>query len=150
MFRYDFKLLNWNGRFLLVGLKSHFRVKACKCWSEFDKLRSAKSIFCFCCLLFLLSSGFLNVFQIKLDERRHLGGLPVCLFGFLRPGKREMPDLSCLLGLFKHLKRFQKNVPLTFPVSDLPHGSPVRVFNGSRSWDADSPLKFIGGCKNNG
>jgi hypothetical protein len=54
-----------------------------------------------------------------------------------------------LLGLFEYFKRFQKDFPLTFPVSDLPHGSPVRVFNGSRSGDSNSPVKFIGGRENN-
>jgi hypothetical protein len=61
-----------------------------------------------------------------------------------------MPDLSWLLGLFECFKGFKKDFPLTFPVSDLPHGSPVRVFNGGRSGDADSPMKFIGGCEDNG
>jgi len=61
-----------------------------------------------------------------------------------------MPDLSWLLGFFKHFNRLQKNVSLSFPVSDLPHGSPVRVFNGSRSGDAYSPMKIRGGCEDNG
>ena len=61
-----------------------------------------------------------------------------------------MPDFSGLLGLFEHFKRLQKNILLTFPVSDLPYGSPVRIFNGSRSGDADCPVKFIGGREDNG
>jgi len=61
-----------------------------------------------------------------------------------------MPDLSWLLGLFEHFESLQKNFPLTIPVSDLPDGSPVRIFNGSGSGDADGPMKFIGGGKNNG
>ena len=61
-----------------------------------------------------------------------------------------MPNLPWFLGLFKHLKSFQKNFPLTCYVSDLPHGSPVRIFNGSRSGNAYSPMKFIGGRENDG
>ena len=114
------------------------------------KLGSAKSALCLCRLLFLLSSGFLNIFQIELDEGRHLRWLPICLLGFLWPGKGQMPDFSWLFGFFKHFKRFQKNVPLTFPVSDFPHGSPVGILNGSRSGDSNSAVKFIGRCKDNG
>ena len=61
-----------------------------------------------------------------------------------------MPDLSWLLGLFKHLKSFEKNFPLTFPVSGLPQGSPVRILNSSGPGDADSPMKIMGGCEDNG
>jgi hypothetical protein len=61
-----------------------------------------------------------------------------------------MPDLSRLLGFFEYFKRFQKDFPLTFPVSDLPHGSPVRILNGSRSGNADRSMKIIGGGEDNG
>jgi hypothetical protein len=61
-----------------------------------------------------------------------------------------MPDFSGLLGLFEHFKRLQKNIPLTFPVSDLSHGPTVGVFDGGRSGYADGPMKFISGCEDNG
>jgi hypothetical protein len=50
----------------------------------------------------LTSSRFLDILQIILDQRRHLGRVPIGLAGILRPGKREMPDLSWSLGLLKH------------------------------------------------
>jgi len=59
-----------------------------------------------------------------------------------------MPDLSWFLGPLKNFKSFQKNFPLTFPVSHLPHRPPVRIFNGGGSGDAYSPMKFISGCEN--
>ncbi len=117
---------------------------------EPDSALSLKLSLPFCCPFFLFLSGFLNVFQIELDQRGHLGGLPVCLFGFLRPGKREMPDLPWFFGLFEDFKGFQKDSSLTFPVSGLPHGSPVRVFNGGRSGDTYRPVKIVGGCEDNG
>ena len=61
-----------------------------------------------------------------------------------------MPNLPRFLGLFKHLKGFQKNFPLACHVSDLPHGSPVWEFNGGGSGNAYSPMKFIGRGENNG
>ncbi len=124
--------------------------KMFKCRSQFEVMMGAKSTLRFCRLLLLLSSGSLNIFQVELDQRRHLGRLPIGLFGFLWPRKREMPDFSRLFGPFKHFKGFQKDLPLTFSVSNLPDGSPVRVLNGRRPGDADRPMKFISGCKNNG
>ena len=98
----------------------------------------------------LSPSGSSDFLQIKLDEGRHLRRLPICLFGFFRPCERQMPNLSRCLRLFKHLKSFQKNFPLTCHVSDLPHGSTVRKFNGGRSGNAYGSMKFIGGRENHG
>jgi hypothetical protein len=61
-----------------------------------------------------------------------------------------MPDLPWLLGLFEYLKSFKQDFSLTFPISHLTHRPTIRIFNGSRSGDADSPMKFIGGCEDNG
>jgi hypothetical protein len=61
-----------------------------------------------------------------------------------------MPDLSWFFGLFEYFKSFQKNFPLTFPVSHLAHWPAVRICNGGRSGDSNSPMKFIGRCENNG
>jgi hypothetical protein len=61
-----------------------------------------------------------------------------------------MPDLSGSLSLLEHFKGFQKDLPLAFPVSDLSYGSSVRILNGSRSRDADCPVKFIGGREDDG
>jgi hypothetical protein len=60
-----------------------------------------------------------------------------------------MPDFTWFFGLFKNFKSFQKDIPLTYSISDLPYGSPVRVFNGGRSGNAYSPMKFISGYENN-
>ena len=135
---------------VIVYLKSRLSVKICKCRSRFDELMSTKSNLCFCRLSLLSPPGFPNVLQIKLDEWRHFGRLPICLFGFFRPRERQMPNLPWFLCLFKYLKGFKKNFPLPFHVSDLPHGSPVWEFNGGGSGDAYSPMKFIGGRENNG
>jgi hypothetical protein len=107
------------------------------------------STFCFH-FLFLFSSGPFNILQIELDERRHLRWLPICLFGFLGPDEWQMPDLPWFFDFFEYFKSFQKNFPLTFPVSHLSHGPAVRICNGSRSGYAYRPVKFIRGCENNG
>jgi len=59
MFRYDSQLLNWDASFpsVIIALRSCFRVKG----AGFDELMCAKSALCFHSL-FLLSSGFLNIF----------------------------------------------------------------------------------------
>jgi hypothetical protein len=61
-----------------------------------------------------------------------------------------MSDLPWFFGLFKNLQGFQKNIPLTLPVSHLSYRSPVRIFNGCRSGDPNSPVKIVGGSENNG
>ena len=61
-----------------------------------------------------------------------------------------MPDLSWFFGLFKDFKSLQKNFPLTLTVSHLSYWSAVRILNGCRSGDSNSPMKIIGGCEDNG
>ncbi|MBM4322818.1 MAG: hypothetical protein FJ115_04580 [Deltaproteobacteria bacterium] len=41
-----------------------------------------------------------------------------------------MNDLTGSLGLLKDRKGFKKNLPLPFPVSNLPDRSCIRIFNG--------------------
>jgi len=60
-----------------------------------------------------------------------------------------MPDLPWCFGLFKNLKSFQQNFPLTFSIPHLSHWPSVRIFNSGRSWNPYSPMKIIGGCENN-
>jgi hypothetical protein len=104
----------------------------------------------FLSLTSMLPSGFLNIFQVKLDERGHLGWLPIRIFGFPGPREWQMPNLSRFFCLLKNLKSFQQNSPLPFTVSHLPYRSAIRIFNGRRSWNPYGPVKFISGCKNNG
>ena len=73
-----------------------------------------------------------DLLKIKTYQGGHLRGLPVCFFGFFRPPEWKMPDLPGFLCLFKNGQGLEKNLPLPFLVSHLPHEPPVRVFNGGR------------------
>jgi hypothetical protein len=53
-----------------------------------------------------LLSGFFDILQIILNQRRHFRRLPVCLFGSLRPGKREVKDLPWSFSLLQYGKGF--------------------------------------------
>lgn len=48
------------------------------------------------------SSRFLDIFQIVFDQWRHLGGMPIGVFGILRPGKWKMKNFPWPTGIFKH------------------------------------------------
>jgi hypothetical protein len=97
----------------------------------------------------LLLSSLPDIFQIILNERRDLRGLPIGLLWFLGPGKREMPNLSRFLGLFENRKDFDEHLPLPFPVPDLTYWPSIGIFNGGCSRYAHSPSKFMGRRKNN-
>jgi hypothetical protein len=60
-----------------------------------------------------------------------------------------MPDLPWFFGLFENFKSLQQSIPLPFPVPHLSHWPSVRIFNSSRPGNAYSPMKFVGGCKDN-
>jgi hypothetical protein len=68
--------------------------------------------------------------------------LPVCLFGFLGPGKREVKDFAWFFCLFKDLKSFEQNLALTFSVSHLSYRPSIRIFNGGCPRNSYSPMEF--------
>jgi hypothetical protein len=74
--------------------------------------------------------------------------LPIGLFWFLRPGKREVPDLSRFLGLFQNRKGFDEDLPLPFPIPNLTYWPSIWIFNGSCSRYAYCSMKLMGWSEN--
>ncbi len=88
-------------------------------------------------------AGSLDLFEIMLDQGRHLWRLPVGLFRVFRPGEGKVQDLSWLLGLLQEGENLQENLFLSPFISNLADGPSVRIFNSDRTGNTHGPMKFI-------
>ncbi len=95
-------------------------------------------------------AGLLDLFQIKIDQRGHLRRLPNRLFGILGPSKRKKHNLSGFFGPFQKGENLQQNLPLSLLVSNLTQWPSIRIFNGRRTGNTDSPVKFVSRSNHNG